>query len=183
VVKTILLDMPTSFVLAHLFIWFGRKEVQAKSETWTWPLKATWFFTLFVFVPITGYAFYRYPGWSTVYLRPENLIPNYAGPLILFLYFTGAVLGSFIAQSFLQLKRVREFWISLGFGVIWWVFCMILTWTEYQHVGTYEEFHGGLAKPIQEVPEFMNQLNLMGILIAVPALALVFLLRKRSARF
>lgn len=180
-VPTILLDMPTNFVLGHLLIWLGRHELKGTS-VWTRPLKLSWLYSALVFVPITAWFFYAYPAWSTVYLRPEDQIPGWSGPLIVSHYFLGMVFGTLLAQSLLRSNQTRWFFASLACGIFWLAAVWLLTLKEYFSLGTYAEFHAGLARPIFENPTFMMHLNVMGAVMAIPPAILGFLFYKSSRR-
>lgn len=174
--------MPTNFVLGFLFMWLARKEVAQHQTLWTTPLKWSWLFSAFVFCPVTGWSFYAYPAWATVYLRPEFLIPIWAGPVIVSYYFLGMVFGSLLAQTLIQRSEWKWFWGCFAAGLFWLLSTAILTFDEYRHIGTYNEYHAGQARPMMMDPQFMFDMNMMGLLIGLPALALAIWFYKRGQR-
>lgn len=174
--------MPTNFILGHVLIWLARDEVCRSHKFLTRPLLLAWCYSLFVFVPVTAWAFYSHLAWSTVYLRPESQIPFWAGPAILSCYFLGMVIGSSLGQSLLQLARPKAFAGSLLVGIAWLGIILALTFKEYLYVGSYDEFHSGTAKLLTEVPGFQLELNVMGLLIAMPGLALAVYLKTTRPR-
>ncbi len=182
-IPTIILDMPTNFVIGHLLMYLAKNEIQQTQETWTTPLKLSWLYSAFIFCPITGWSFYAYPAWATCYLRPEFLIPAWAGPVIVSHYFVGMVFGTLLAQHFIQKNKMKWFWSTLGLGTFWLLSLTVLTFDEYQHIGTYNTYHAGQAKLISDSPEFMTSLNIMGAAIALPGTALGYYLWKRNRKF
>jgi hypothetical protein len=164
-------------------MWFARHEVSQQNKTWTTPLILTWLYGVFIFVPV-GFTFVvKYPAWALVYLIPESSITPVMNVVLLLLYFLGLAVGSICAQSLLQLKRFHDFWISAGLGILWLACTFIFTWHAYNYLGTYEQYHSGMAIPIQSSPEFMTFLNAAGFLWSVPALALAFYFSKRGKKF
>lgn len=175
--------MPTNFVLGFILMWLGKHEVRKNlDQLFTKPLLYSWAYSLFIFCPVTLWSFYKYPAWATVYLRPEFLIPDWAGPLIVFHYFLGMVFGSLLAQFLIQNNKKIGFWFVGVLGLVWLGSMALLTSDEYQHIGTYNEYHAGQAQLIFENQSFMLNLNIMGALIGGPFLALGFYLFKRSRR-
>ena len=178
---TILLDMPTCFVIGQLLMLFASREVERSKNFWTKPLLLALAYGAFVFVPVTGWYFYAHMGWSTVYLRSEELIPVWAGPLILCLYFLGLFFGASLAQAMIQCRQKKFVRLTL-FGGFFWLFSIAaLTSDEYAHIGSFSEYHGGLAPSIFATPSFMTELNLMGAILILPAIVLAFYLRMQSS--
>ena len=182
-IPTILLDMPTNFVLGFLLMWMSRGEIMAENKTWTQPLKLAWLFSAFVFCPVTGWSFFAYPGWATVYLRPEFLIPAWTGPVIVSFYFLGMVFGTLLAQFLIQKRELKLFWICFALGLFWLVSTFVMTMDEYIHIGTYTAYHAGQAVLINEDAAFQRALNIMTGLIAGPGVGLIVYLHLRNKKF
>lgn len=179
---TILLDMPTCFVIGHLFILVAAKEVGGQKIFWTFPMKMSLAYASFIFIPITGWYFYAHTGWSTVYLRDETLIPGWAGPLILSFYFLGMLFGAGLSQALIQAGQLRAAKICLGLGCFWLLSLALLTSDEYAHIGTFAQYHRGIAPLIFSTPQFMTELNIMGALLALPAIAIAIIFYRRSRK-
>lgn len=171
--------MPTNFVMGLIFVWLGRYELQT-SNFLSFPAKAGLLYSFLIFCPVTLWSFYQYPAWATVYLRPEFLIPSWSGPLIVFHYFLGMVFGVLLGQQLLRARQSRYFYLILFFGFFWLMSMGLLTWDEYQHIGTYNAYHAGQAQLIHENTEFMRDMNIMGLVIALPAVLLAVVLVKRG---
>lgn len=164
-------------------MWIARHEISKSNEVLTTPVKLAWLYSALFFCPAAGWSFYAYKGWATVYLRPEGMIPAWAGPAIFTTYFIGMVFGTLIAQFLIQKKEMKLFWSVFGLGLFWLAVVTILTIDEYQVVGTYAAYQAGRAVPIQEVPEFMAAMNIMGAVMAIPGVALAALLWKRGKNY
>src|SRR4051794_39548079 len=108
--------MPTCFVIGQLLMLFAAREIEGTKKFWTTPLLLALGYAVFVFVPITGWYFYAHTGWSTVYLRSEELIPSWAGPLLLSLYLVGMFLGASSAQSLIQCGHKKKVKLTLLAG-------------------------------------------------------------------
>lgn len=176
--------MPTNFVLGQILMLVAAKELESESgKFWTFPFILALAYSALIFVPITAWSFYTYPGWATVYLRPENQIPFYAGPFIFFTYFLGMYFGALLAQLLIQSDRKFVVYFTLALGLFWLGGVGLLTMEEYLRIGTYQEFHSGLATSILSDLTFQKNLNLMGAGIGVPYLILAGFLYWRSRRF
>lgn len=176
--------MPTNFVIGQILMLFGARQIAAQPrKLFTFPLKLALSYSAFIFLPVTAWYFYKHTGWSTVYLRPENEIPFWAGPFILLQYFFGMVLGAGLAQLLIQVGHKKFVYVTLGLGVIWLLGIFGLTLDEYLHVGTYAQYHSGQAVPLFSDTAFQRELNIMGALLFVPAIVLAILFRNRAESF
>lgn len=175
--------MPTNFVIGHIFIWLARREVRAAKTVWNRPLFLSWLYAAAVFVPATGYYYYAHTGWSTVYLRPEEAIPAWFGPVILSFYFLGMVFGTLLAQFWIRSGLEKFWWLTLLLGVYWYGATWAMTWDEYFHIGTYAQYHAGQAIALKDAPDFTKELNVMGAILAVPGVAIAVFLSRAGARF
>ena len=171
--------MPTNFIIGQLLMLFASKKIKHQEhQFWTKPFVLSLAYSALVFVPVTAYYFYAHMGWSTVYLRDEALIPGYAGPIIFLLYFIGMFIGASSAQALIQNDQPKMVRFTLAFGILWFVGTVLLTRDEYAHIGTYAQFHAGLAQSIFSNKAFMTELNIMGFVLAAPAIALAYYFRK-----
>ena len=173
--------MPTNFVIGQILMLFARREIQTHpGKAFTFPFKAAMLYSALIFLPVTGWYFYAHTGWSTVYLRAENQIPFWAGPFILSMYFLGMVFGAGTAQLLIQQGHKKIVYGTLALGIFWLAGVWAMTLDEYLHVGTFAEYHGGTAKKFLEDLSFQKELNVMGALLFLPAIALAFVFYRRS---
>jgi hypothetical protein len=173
--------MPTNFIIGQILMLISARELKRNEHRfWTKPLALSMAYAILIFVPVTGWYFYAHTGWSTVYLRDEALIKWWCGPIILSFYVLGMFFGSSTAQALIQNGQEKYVRFTLGLGVYWFLATVFLTRDEYLHIGTFAQFHAGLARPIFNDPAFMMEMNLMGAALALPAIGLAFYLRKRS---
>jgi len=163
-------------------MWVARREISQTNNYWTRPLITGWLYAVLIFAPVTVWSYYAYPAWATVYLREESLIPVWGGPIFGFYYILGMIFGTTIGQYFIQKQQIRNFWMFFILGCFWQMTAFILTKDEYFHIGTYSEYHSGTAIKIFENPEFMNAMNIMGALIAIPFIVILVSLWRRSQR-
>ena len=175
--------MPTNFVIGQALMLLARREIQSRPrELFTFPLKCALAYSAFIFAPITAWYFYQHMGWSTVYLRPEDTIPRWAGPFIVSQYFAGMLMGGLLAQTLIQLKHQKAVYLTLALGCLWLFGIAGLTINEYLHVGTYFQYHAGTATPLLADHEFQKELNIMGAVMAVPVIFLAVLFVRRSKK-
>lgn len=179
---TIFIVVPLSFMVAHLFMWCARREVQTQDTVWTTPLLYCCSYSAFVFVPVAAWFFYKYPAWSTSYARPEDMIRPWMSLGVVAIYFVSMIIGGIVAQSLLQLRRLSEFYFSGLLGLAWLLVTILITWNEYIYLGSYQEFYSGAARLIYDDPGFMQRLHLMIIALGVPCVFVLWNLWTRSRR-
>jgi hypothetical protein len=160
------------------------REVRAQpGRLITVPLEFMLAFSAFVFIPVAAYFFYSDTGWSTVYLRPEDTIAWWWGPIIVTQYFIGMLFGALLAQLLIQRGHRRMVFVTLTLAVIWLVGEWAFTWNHYMNVGTYAEYHNHMARPLLADDAFRMKLNISGAIMAAPGVVLAFYLYQRSRKF
>ena len=178
--------MPTCFVVGQILMLFASRELRAGQSgpaVLTLPMKLILIYGAGVFIPVTAWYFGHRTGWSTVYLRPEDQIPNWAGPFILSTYFLGLFFGSLLAQSLIRANQMKMVYLTLTLGLVWLFGVWGLTLNEYLHIGTYAEYHSGQAVSIFVDGAFMKELNIMGALLAAPVIVLAIYFSRRSKKY
>lgn len=176
--------MPTNFVIGQILMLVARRELShGPKKVFTVPFTLSLLYSAFIFVPVTAWYFYNYTAWSTVYLVPEHMIPAWAGPFIFFLYFLGMVIGALLAQSLIQMDFRKTVFVMLILGIAWLIGTWLLTQDQYLHIGSYSEYHSSVAPSIFENKEFLTQLNIMGVILFLPAIGLALLFSQRSQRY
>jgi hypothetical protein len=175
--------MPTNFVLGCALMWLGQYEArQNPDQVFTKPLVYSWMYSLFIFCPVALWSFYKYPAWATAYLRPESAIPGWTGLAMVLIYFFGMVLGTTVSQLLLQNRKPLMFWFVFLFGILWLMLVAFMTRDEYRSIGTYIDYHAGQATFVLDDKTFLLEMNIMGLVIALPLFLLGFYLYKRGQR-
>ncbi|MBI4574676.1 MAG: hypothetical protein HY722_00250 [Planctomycetes bacterium] len=125
-------------------------------------------YSLLVWVPVTGWFYYRYTDWSLAYLMDSARVPGYVGPAALFSYVAGIYGGYLGAQCLIQHgHKVAAAVMTVGaLGLTLAIYGA--TADQYAHVGTFAQYHAGLAPPLDQVEGFPMALNLAGALLALP---------------
>jgi hypothetical protein len=166
---TILIDMPTNFVIGQIMMLIAAREVRAQpGRLITVPLEFMLAFSAFVFIPVAAYFFYSDTGW---------------GPIIVTQYFIGMLFGALLAQLLIQRGHRRMVFVTLTLAVIWLVGEWAFTWNHYMNVGTYAEYHNHMARPLLADDAFRMKLNISGAIMAAPGVVLAFYLYQRSRKF
>ncbi len=119
-----------------------------------------------------GYFFFAYPDWMLVYLQDGAQI--YKPVAYLFFLFIMAGCGAAGATTAgWMLVQGRRNWATLisaaGLAAVFSIWR--ITWNQYWHVGTYQEFLRGAAPNLEDVHPFQVAMNVVGALIAVPFVA------------
>lgn len=178
-----MLGLPTIFIVAHILIWFSRREVQMQDTVWTGPLSFCALYASIIVIPVSIWFFHEYPAWSISYFRNEEEITLWGWPLLVSVYFTEMMIVAIHAQSLLQLRKIKEFWMSLLVGFFWFFVTWKATREEFVHLGTYNEFKNGVSRIIFEDASFMNRLYLAALILTLPIFWLAFNLWTRSRKY
>lgn len=161
----------------------AQKEIRAQpGKFFTVPFVVSLCYSALIFIPIAGWYFYKHTGWSTAYINPEESFSVISGPLIFLQYFFGMFFGALLTQCLIQLDRMKAAYVSLIFGIIWLKGIWFFTLDQYLHVGTYAQYHQGVARRLFDDSVFQSQLNMMGIFMFGPAIIIGIIFFRRSTR-
>jgi acyl-CoA reductase-like NAD-dependent aldehyde dehydrogenase len=96
-----------------------------------------------------------FPGWMYAYFLPEAAVPPAAAAAPFFLAVVGAGwAGAFVTERLVRAGRMPGAIFCALAGMVLLVAIGIATSDAYLHVGTYAEYHAGLAPLARHVPAF-----------------------------
>lgn len=159
------MDPPTAYALASLFTLVGKDLIRAgRGRAVFWAAVAfTTYFALTV-----QYFLFRHTAWMYAYLFPEDAFSlAWVSPAFFFAVGIAGLLGAYLTQNLLVTGR-RMLAVGnalLGFvawGILWYV-----TWDPYFAVGSFADYHAGLAPPSTQVPAFQIATSITGASYAV----------------
>lgn len=122
--------------------------------------------------PDSFFAFIWYPDWNLGYLFPFEKVGYFMALVLDLGLLLMLMLGRWLALA--AAKRGGGFaWIPISLSFI--IFAVILTcvYDRYTHIGTFAEYHAGVAMPTSTDPTFTMFTTLAGAYLIVPLIALL----------
>lgn len=176
--QTFLIDPPFLFTAGCLIAFVARRLLVARKPNPFGP--SAWVavgYALFFWASVTWFSF-NAPDWMLNYFVPAEMVPMKALHAVFALCLVLAALsGHTITAVFLQRNQTIAAGLTLLSGAIAWGALWVFTIDRYMVVGTYAEYMGGTASPLQE-STITGAMNLVGGLQALgAAIPLVFLWR------
>ncbi len=172
---TVLIDPPTAFAVAALFVLLAAPMVRRAGRAGWYgvvgPAFAAWMAGVF------GFMFFRYPDWMFCYLIEARKAPlGWLFPIfVLAMVGSGAAGALLAARAVLDRKNGRAVALVL-LGLATWGVLFALTSDQYLHLGSTLEYRQGIARPITADASFQTAASLAGILAVVPGLGLGLIL-------
>ena len=170
---TVLLDVPTNLFVGHLMALSCYRQIAAESDPfnrWFWRAMG---YSVLVFIPVAGYFYYAFPDWSWVYLFRSQELPLFVGPMVLSAYGAGMFFGFLTAQAMIQRGQIRSAVMSMlyALGITLGIFGF--TYSEYLHLGSYDQYHAGKAISIFQDANFMKIINQGGAMMVLGAVVIL----------
>ncbi|MBL8949501.1 MAG: hypothetical protein JNK82_01900 [Myxococcaceae bacterium] len=172
--STVILDPATAMIGGAALALFSAQLIWAKPEVElkrTALLGAVWggWWGLTV-----AYMYFNYTDWMLVYLVDAKTLSI---PLTFFVFWVLLVMHGFLAAlgvGALVLHRRIGLGVAVLVGLVATNFLlMALQGHAYAHIGTYAEYHAGLAKEVAQVPAAATGMTVAGLLAAPPPIIMV----------
>ncbi|MBI4042455.1 MAG: hypothetical protein HY391_03155 [Deltaproteobacteria bacterium] len=186
-IPTVLIDLPASLALGHLFAVIGSRALEQYykkfADTYMKPLSFAMLYMIGCYVPITGYFYFAYPAWSLNYLWDPERIPWFLGLIVVPGYAMMAFIGWVSAAFWIVRKKswvacLQLFWALSLVAVVCW-----LTSDAFLHIGDYAQFQLGEAPLLWKERGFFVMMMVMGGLLTAGALVAGYAIWREGRRY
>lgn len=165
---TVPLDPPTAWTVSSLLVLVGTPLVRSGRGALAFRIGAGWA-VLFAATVLVMLALH--PGWMYAYLLSEQRLPPAVAAVPFFLAVAGSgMAGAFVTERLVRSGRMLLAASATGVGLLIWVAVWAVTADAYVHVGTYLEYHAGLAPAARDVPAFGRHMAAVGAVQVIAGL-------------